>query len=104
MSKRPIWQPLPAFSGFVNRMGAMRRFSQEYRPRSALRNYVGLPSPREAHGFDVPDIKRINRKEFDVIAVKNGVIFNLQCKNNWIDLGRLEADRESFVKLNRRLV
>lgn len=58
----------------------------------------------KARGFDVTDIKRINRKEFDVVAVKNGVIFNLQCKNNWIDLGRLEADGELFVKLNRRLV
>jgi hypothetical protein len=58
----------------------------------------------ETHGFIVSDIKRINRKEFDVVAVKNDVIFNFQCKNNWIDLGRLESDREHFVKFNRRLV
>lgn len=58
----------------------------------------------EAHCFDVTDIKRINRKEFDVVAVRNDVIFNFQCKNNWIDLGRLERDRVAFVKFNRRLI
>ena len=26
----------------------------------------------------------------DVVAVKIDVIFNFQCKNNWIDLGSLE--------------
>jgi hypothetical protein len=57
-----------------------------------------------AHGFKVTDIKRINRKEFDVVAVRNDVIFNFQCKNNWIDLGGLESDRVSFVKFNRRLI
>jgi hypothetical protein len=53
----------------------------------------------EAHGFRVTDIKRVNRKEFDVVAVKNDVIFNFPCKNNWIDLRRIESDSSSFVKL-----
>jgi hypothetical protein len=58
----------------------------------------------ETRSFRVTDIKRINRKEFDVVAVRNDVIFNFQCKNNWIDLGRLESDRAYFVKFNRRLI
>jgi hypothetical protein len=56
------------------------------------------------HGFEVTDIKRINRKEFDVVAVRSDVIFNLQCKNNWIDLSALESDRKLFLRTNHRLV
>jgi hypothetical protein len=55
-------------------------------------------------GFDVTDIKRINRKEFDVVATSDGVIYNFQCKNNAIDLSNAESDRELFVRYNRRLV
>lgn len=54
-------------------------------------------------GFTVTDIKRINRKEFDVVATRDCVIFNLQCKNNWIDLSKVEADRTLFVRYNRSL-
>ena len=54
--------------------------------------------------FQVTDIKRINRKEFDVVAIKQGVIFNIQCKNNWIDLSKIEAERDLFIRYNRRLV
>lgn len=49
------------------------------------------------------DIKRINRKEFDVVATRGGVIFNLQCKNNWIDLSKIEAEPALFVRYNRSL-
>jgi len=55
-------------------------------------------------GFQVTDIKRINRKEFDVVATEQGVIFNIQCKNNWIDLSKIEAEDDLFVRYNRRLV
>ena len=58
----------------------------------------------EAHNFRVEDIKRINRKGSTLWAVKNDVIFNFQCKNNWIDLRRIESDSSSFVKFNQRLV
>lgn len=54
-------------------------------------------------GFTVTDIKRINRKEFDVVATRGGVIFNLQCKNNWIDLSKIEAEPALFVRYNRSL-
>lgn len=55
-------------------------------------------------GFQVADIKRINRKEFDVVATDQGVIYNIQCKNNWIDLSKIEAERDLFVRYNRRLI
>ncbi len=56
-----------------------------------------------AMGFHVTEIKRINRKEFDVVATHGGVIYNLQCKNNWIDLAKAEADRALYVRYNRSL-
>jgi hypothetical protein len=54
-------------------------------------------------GFQVTDIKRINRKEFDVVATHDGVIYNFQCKNNWIDLSKVEAERALYVRYNRAL-
>lgn len=56
-----------------------------------------------AMGFQVTDVKRINRKEFDVVTVHRDVIYNFQCKNNWIDLAKVESDRALFVRYNRSL-
>jgi hypothetical protein len=56
-----------------------------------------------AIGFQVTDVKRINRKEFDVVTVHRDVIYNFQCKNNWIDLAKVESDRALFVRYNRSL-
>ena len=56
-----------------------------------------------AMGFNVTDIKRINRKEFDVVTTYGEVIYNFQCKNNWIDLAKIESDRALFVRYNRYL-
>src|SRR3546814_1441009 len=46
---------------------------------------------------------RINRQEFDVVTVLGDVIHNFQCKNNWIDIGKLESDRRLLARYNRRL-
>jgi hypothetical protein len=54
-------------------------------------------------GFHVTDIKRINRKEFDVIAIHGEAIYNFQCKNNWIDLGKIEAEKALYLRYNRAL-
>lgn len=48
-------------------------------------------------------IKRINRAEFDVVTVRGDTIYNFQCKNNWIDLGKLEDDRRLLARYNRSL-
>lgn len=55
------------------------------------------------YGFTVTDITRINRQEFDVVTVLGDVIHNFQCKNNWIDLGKLESNRRLLARYNRRL-
>lgn len=57
-----------------------------------------------AQGFAVQDIKRINRREFDVVTVRDGVIWNVQCKNNFLDLSTVDADAHRFARYNRALV
>lgn len=37
--------------------------------------------------------KRIERKEFDVVCVKNGCIYNFQCKNNYINVQDIDTNR-----------
>lgn len=50
------------------------------------------------------DIKRIEQKEFDVVTVRDGVIWNIQCKNNFTDVNDLERDSKRFAVYNSRLV
>ncbi len=57
----------------------------------------------DKQGFFVSDVKRIERKEFDVVATKDGVIYNVQCKNNLVDLRRMEESPSLFVRYNQRL-
>ena len=54
-------------------------------------------------GFTITDIKRINRKEFDVVAVRANIIYNLQCKNSWVDLTQIEANPKAYARYNRYL-
>jgi len=54
-------------------------------------------------GFIKTDIKRINRKEFDLITIKRGRIYNFQCKNNIIDVSRVDNDYKKIGRLNRML-
>lgn len=54
-------------------------------------------------GFNVTDIRRINRKEFDVVTTVGDVIYNFQCKNNWVDLTKVESNRTLYVRYNRAL-
>ncbi|WP_312528601.1 hypothetical protein [Paracoccus sp. (in: a-proteobacteria)] len=54
-------------------------------------------------GFAVQPIKRIDRKEFDVIATRDGVIFNVQCKNNLVDPSWVDLDPARFIRTNRTL-
>lgn len=71
-----------------------------------------VKSALERNNFEITDIKRIDRKEFDAVtiartiqftAVKNDTIFNFQCKNNAIDLTLIENDQDKFVTYNNKL-
>ncbi|MDQ6532128.1 hypothetical protein [Flavobacterium sp. LHD-85] len=58
----------------------------------------------ENKGFEVTPITRIERKEFDVIAIKGDKIYNFQCKNNLIDISRVQENALLTTRLNKRLV
>lgn len=58
----------------------------------------------ERQGFVLQEITRINRHEFDVVTVRDGVIWNVQCKNNFIDLERVDSDAHRFARYNATLV
>ncbi|HRG78646.1 MAG TPA: hypothetical protein PL167_03510 [Cyclobacteriaceae bacterium] len=55
------------------------------------------------HGFTITGITRINHKEFDLITIKNGRVYNFQCKNNFIDITRVDLDYKKMGRLNSRL-
>ena len=40
----------------------------------------------------------INRQEFDVVTLRNNVIGNVQCKNNFVDLERVDSDAVAFAR------
>ncbi len=58
----------------------------------------------ERLGFTIQDVVRINRQEFDVVAVRDGVIWNVQCKNNFVELASVDSDAVAFARYNRGLV
>lgn len=58
----------------------------------------------EKQGFEVQDIVRINRQEFDVVTLRNGTIWNVQCKNNFVSLDAVDSDAVAFSRYNRSLV
>lgn len=63
-----------------------------------------LKKKLEEYNFTITDIKRINRKEFDVVTVKNNVIYNFQCKNSFIDISLINTNQKQFIRHNKRLV
>lgn len=43
-------------------------------------------------GYKATNIKRINRKEYDVVCIKDNCIYNFQCKNNSVSVSRQGKD------------
>lgn len=58
----------------------------------------------EEHDFELTNITRINRKEFDIITLKNNKIYNFQCKNSFIDISRVGDDYIKIGRLNKKLI
>ena len=58
------------------------------------------------YGFEVrDDCKRIQRKEFDVVCVKDGTIYNFQCKNNFIKVSVLGLKETTAIcRRNKQLI
>lgn len=76
---------------------------RRYQIRSGFIFEKSVKAALRAQEFDVTEIKRVGRAEFDVVATLDGVIYNVQCKNNLVDLNRIEADVRTFVRYNRSL-
>lgn len=58
----------------------------------------------ERQGFAVQEITRINRREFDVVTLKDDIVWNVQCKNNFMELASIENDPQRFARYNQVLV
>lgn len=78
--------------------------SRKFRIRSGFIFEDRVKSVLSEVGFDILKVKRIQRREFDVLARKNKSIYNFQCKNSFVDISQLEEDPALFAKRNRRLV
>lgn len=73
---------------------------RRYQIRSGFIFENSVKAALRAQGFDVTEIKRVGRAEFDVVATLDGVIYNVQCKNNLVDLNWIKADVRRFVRYN----
>lgn len=78
--------------------------NRRYQIKSGFIFEDSLKSELPALGFEVLDIKRIDRKEFDVVAKRAGTVYNLQCKNALLDRNLMETNLRQFVRNNRRIV
>lgn len=76
---------------------------KRFQIRSGFIFEEGVKCALQKQGFLITGVKRINRKEFDVVAVLDDVIYNVQCKNNLVDLSRIEPDRKRYARYNRQL-
>ena len=57
------------------------------------------------HGFTVKEnCKRIEHKEFDVVCVKNGCIYNFQCKNNYINVQDIDTNKINVVSRYHKML
>ncbi len=57
----------------------------------------------KAKGYAPTGITRINQKEFDLITIKDNKVYNFQCKNNYIDISRVNYDYKKIGRFNQRL-
>lgn len=74
---------------------------RRYQIRSGYIFEQAVSAELEEQGFTLTGIKRINHKEFDVVTTRGGVIFNVQCKNNLVDITKIEANVRLFARYNR---
>lgn len=77
--------------------------NRSYQSKSGFIFEDTLKSQLPALGFEVLEIKRIERKEFDVVAKRAGVLYNFQCKNALLDRSLMETNLRQFVRNNRRI-
>lgn len=77
---------------------------KRYQIRSGFIFEQAVASRLTYQGYHVQEITRINRAEFDVITIKDGIIWNFQCKNNFTSLDRVDSNAKLFANYNKGLV
>lgn len=104
-----------AGNGYLSTVALLSRFMHSWRARVLERkkrfqirggfifeDQVSLSLQNQ--GFVVQDIVRIDRQEFDVVTLRNGIIWNVQCKNNFVSLDSVDSDAIAFARYNHGLV
>lgn len=75
---------------YTNCVMKMPRRRRKYQIEAGFVFEDQVKSIVSGYGFDVQtDCKRIERKEFDVVCVKDGTIYNFQCKNNYVNVSTI---------------
>jgi hypothetical protein len=77
--------------------------SKRYQIRTGFIFEKAVADALERQGFAVQKVTRINRHEFDVVTLRDGIVWNVQCKNNMTDLVWVEAQPRRFARYNRNL-
>lgn len=76
---------------------------KRFQIRSGFELEKAVKEELRRRGLSLSNTKRIEQQEFDVLATHQGVLFNVQCKNNFVDVTRIESNRKLFVRYNRGL-
>lgn len=76
---------------------------KRFQIRSGFELEKAVKDELKKRGFSISNTKRVEQQEFDVLATRRGVLYNVQCKNNFVDLTRIESNRKLFVRYNRGL-
>lgn len=87
-----------------NALYGQLRTNRRYRIKAGFLFEKKVKSLLEKYGFEGTEVKRIHRQEFDVICLKDGVAYNFQCKNNFLDINSVDTDNINKVcGQNKRL-
>lgn len=91
---------------YVNYIEKLLRRNKRYQIDSGFIFEDKVKEIAAKYGFDVKEgCKRIDHREFDVVCIKDGTIYNFQCKNNYMSVSSIGV-KESVKasRYNRRLV
>ncbi|MFA1803584.1 exodeoxyribonuclease V subunit gamma [Xanthomonas campestris pv. campestris] len=77
---------------------------KRYQIRSGFIFERAVSDALASQGFNDMRVKRIQNQEFDVVMIRAGVLWNIQCKNNFTDLATVTSTPALFAAYNKRLV
>lgn len=87
-----------------NTLYGQLRANRRYRIKAGFLFEKKVKSILEKYNFEDTEVKRIHRQEFDVICIKDGVAYNFQCKNNYLDINTVDSDNiDNVCHQNKRL-